>query len=234
MTPATQHTWIAAGRPGHPYDEEGASGVCSVCAAPTSSGVPLKKIETANMANHADFFRFGKHVCPACAWLFAVGKSRPGNYIAYGDKLEYVVISHDSVVEDKRPWLDVLKEITTLPSDTPIAGVMTTDVKRRLWPLARLATVEKFGLYLHVNDYDVSEWRVFDLKDCLIMAEMMIDALGAGFAKASLYHGLLRDHGRTAKTPYQVAMWERKLVEFRKSPAFLPALIVAGIKKVNV
>ncbi len=132
----------AAGRPPHPYRSEPVSSVCSTCGVPITSGVLLEQIETPTTSNHADYFRFGsKHVCNACAWLFAVGKGRPGNFIATPKRLEYTVISLDSAVADKRPWIQVLPEIAALPSDTPVAGVMTTDVKPRLWPRVRLATV---------------------------------------------------------------------------------------------
>lgn len=104
---ASQHTWKAAEKPAHPYTEEPTATVCATCAAPIESGVHLAQIETPATANHADYFRFGsKHICPACAWLFAVGKGRPGNYIATPDGLEYAVISLESAAERpaKRRW----------------------------------------------------------------------------------------------------------------------------------
>lgn len=168
MGTASQLAWTAAGSPAHGYASECASTICATCAMPISDGVHLSEIETPTMANHADYFRFGsKHVCHACAWLYGLGKGRPGNYIATPSVLEFVVISLESVVADKRPWLAVFRDLVQLPGDTPAAGVMTTDVKPRLWPRVRLATIARFGLYLHAPDYDVSEWRAFDLHVCL-------------------------------------------------------------------
>lgn len=97
---ASQHAWHAAGRPDHGYASSDAGGPCATCAAPLASGaVALSEIETPTTANHADLFRFGaRHVCPACAWLYAAGKGRPGNYLVTGDHIEYLVISVDSVV----------------------------------------------------------------------------------------------------------------------------------------
>lgn len=92
----------------HPYTDEACDTVCATCAAAITHGVPLTQIETPTTANHADYFRFGsKHVCPACAWLFDAGKGRPGNYIATPGRMEYAVISLESVVTDKRPWLRI-------------------------------------------------------------------------------------------------------------------------------
>jgi len=101
---ATLHAWAAAGRPPPPYDAAPAAGHCATCGAETTAGVSLDQIETPTTSGHADLFRFGsQHVCPGCSWLFAAGKGRPGNYIAYGQRLEYTVISLESVVDHARP-----------------------------------------------------------------------------------------------------------------------------------
>lgn len=231
---ASAHTWAAAGAPPHPYDQERCDTVCATCADAIWQGVSLRQIETPTMGNHADYFRFGsQHVCPACAWLFAAGKGRPGNYIATTGRLEYTVISHDSMVADKRPWAVVLPEILSLPAATVVAGVMTTDVKPRLWPRVRLATVGHFGLYLHCGEYDVSGWREFSLAACVELLAIMRAPLAAGYAKASLYHGLLRDHARSKRNPALAMEWEVQLAAHRQQPHFLPALIAAGNSKEN-
>jgi hypothetical protein len=223
---------MAAGSPEHPYTQEACDTVCATCAATIRQGIPLQQIETPSTANHADYFRFGsKHVCQACAWMFAAGKGRPGNYIATPGAMEYTVISLESVVTDKRPWIDVLEDIAAMPGETPVAGVMTTDVKPRLWPRVRMATVGRFGLYLHVGDYDVSEWREFSLPACLDLIGNMIEPLTAGYAKTSLYHGLFRDHARSIRDPIKTMAWEEQLSAHRNQPHFLPALIAAGVTK---
>ena len=229
---ATLHAWAAAGSSPPPYDAAPAAGHCATCGTETTAGVSLDQIETPTTSGHADLFRFGsQHVCPGCAWLFAAGKGRPGNYIAYGQRLEYTVISLESVVDDKRPWLEVLRDVAALPAQTPIAGVMTTDVKPRLWHRARLASVGQFGLLIHAPDYDVSEWRSFDLAECLSIVDAMLPALHAGFAKQSLYFGLLRDYARASRQLDQAIAWEKTLRPLAASPAFLPALIAAGTTK---
>lgn len=225
--------WTAANQPRHKYPEEMVPpGPCATCGVLLVIGVPLSAVETPTMANHADYFRFGsRHICPACAWLFDAGKGRPGNFVVFGDRIEYTVISLDSPVTDKRPWLHVLRDLAGLPPATPVSGVMTTDVKPRLWPRARLATVARFGLYLHAPEYDVSEWREFDLAEALQIIGVLLPVLAAGFAKASLYHGLFRDFKRASGRPRDALAWEDAVSRHRLSPAFLPALIAAGIHK---
>lgn len=227
---ASHHAWTAAGRPPHGYRETEQDTHCCTCASPIIRGVPVDEVETSTMGNHADYFAYAtRHVCPACAWLFGIGKGRPGNYIAAGDRYEEAVISLESVVESKRPWLAILRDLQGAPPEMPLCGVMTTDVKPRLWPRTRMATRARFGLYIHAPDYDASGYIAFDLDDALTIIETMLPVLRAGYAKASLYHGLLRDYARAEADPAQALAWETQLAPLRRSPAYLPALIAAGV-----
>ena len=141
MFTAPQITWHGAGRPALVYDVTTHHGHCATCGAAIDGvAVHIKEIECPTLTQHADFIAHGQHVCPACAWLYGAGKGKPGNFIATPDKYEQAVISLSSVVEDKRPWLTIIREIAKLPSDTPVCGVLTTDVKPRLWPRMQAAT----------------------------------------------------------------------------------------------
>lgn len=230
---APQLAHAGAGYPAHAYRTEPADGHCTSCGAAIDGiGIPLDAVETPTMAAHGDNFRaWGKHICPACAWFYGIGKGRPGNFLATPQRFEACVISLDSVVADKRPWITVLRELATLPADTPVTGVMTTDVKPRVWPRCRVASVGAMGLMLHAPDYDVSAWTPFSLAACLDLIAHMLPPLAAGYAKASLYRGLWRDHKRAVKDPAAVLAWEQTLAPHRTAPHFLPALIAAGIAK---
>lgn len=232
MHSGSQISWIGSGKPASFFPAETYAGHCATCGASINGqAVHIGRIDNPTFSNHADFFRFGgMHVCPACAWLFGAGKGKPGNYIATPESFESTVISMESVVACKRPWRDVLIDLSKRPSETPVTGVMTTDVKPRLWPRARTATIGRFGLYIHCPDYDVSEWRNFNLVECVAITETLRPMLASGFSKASLWYGLFRDHNRTFKTLAASWAWETELVKLRASPAFLPALIAAGVK----
>ena len=224
--------WSGANKPDHGYKTETIETHCAICAASINEGVPISQLETPTTSSHADIFKHGtKYSCHACAWLFNSGKGKPGNFVSTPQKTEYAVISLESVVEDKRPWIDILPELAMLPPDTPVTGVMTTDVKPRLWHKCQSATIVNFGLYIHVMDYDISEWRYFDLSLCLKAINDIIKVLSAGFSKQSVYFGLMRDFNRMVKNPEQTIQFEALLSTHRDKPYFLPALIAAGVKK---
>lgn len=205
--------------------------ICSTCAAEISRAVPISKIENPAFSQHSDFLRYSKHVCVACAWLYWSGKGKPGNFVAANNRYDQLVISHESVVEDKEPWFKALNRITDMPLDTLVCGVLTTDVKPRLWPRTRLATVGNFGLYIHAQDYDLSAYVEFDLFECLRISDLMRNPLVAGYSKTSIYHGLLTDFARSSKNPRQSLAWESSLKECRSNPAFIPALLISGVTK---
>ncbi|MDY0136360.1 MAG: hypothetical protein RBS36_04235 [Thiomicrospira sp.] len=177
MTP-TELVWIAQNRPTPPFKTSGYQGICGTCGASIDGdGVHIKEIDNPTFTNHADFFRFeSTHVCNACASLYSAGKAKPGNFIATDQGFDYTVISLESVVEDKKPWLQVVNDLKSMPANTKVCGVLTTDVKPRLWPRMRLNTVGQFGLYVHAPDYDVSTHVDFDLTDLTIST--MLQATG--------------------------------------------------------
>lgn len=235
MLTAPQLAWTAAGcpRPNEKYALSPHRGICSTCgAAVDGEAVAIDEIDSKAFSNHAESFRFGgSHVCLGCGWMYGMGKGKPGNYIAVPGRFEQAVISLESVVEDKRPWLTVIRELAGLPLDTPVNAVLTTDVKIRLWPRSRLSTVGRFGLYVHCPDYDISQHIDCDLDDLLRIIDLMLPALAAGFAKASVWYGLFRDHARMTKHLERAFEWEAQLAPLRKHPAFLPALLMAGVTK---
>lgn len=233
MTPST--LWhCAAGTPAHSYTEEAIGGHCATCATPLTTGVALSHILTDTFTQHADFLRFGSHACPACAWLYGMGKGNPGSIIAAGDRYWRPMLSYDSATPERPQWAEVLRIIAAMPADTPVAGVLTPDPKPRLWPRAELCTVGAFGLYVHCATYDLSSFIRFDLADCLAILTVCLEAIGAGWKnKKTLASGLFADYQRAKKDPVGTARLEHRLAPFRANPAFIPALLMAGEPKLG-
>jgi len=223
--------WRAAGMPAPKWELEPAEGPCGTCGRPITAGVPQKAINSPTFAQHSDYLKYGSHVCAACAWLYGLGRSRPGNFLVVGERVYWPVISLESETEDRPSWLRVIREVARMDPRLPAAGVLTTDVKPRLWPRTRVVTLRAFGLYVHAPEYDVSTFVELDLAELERVALEIGEALRQGFTKTDVYHGLWRNYKRMRRLGKEGIELEKRLSEVRQSEVFVPALVVAGVRK---
>lgn len=197
---------------------------CATCGQHTYQAVNQNDINNPTFSQHGDFLK-GEWICPACTFMYRQGKARPGNYLAIeGHGFNHLAISADG---DKKSWSQMLGDLVKLPKNTKVTGVLTTDVKPRLFPRTQLATVGDFGLYIHASDYDVSEYREFDLVDCIHAIELINEVLSFKFTKGSIASNLF-DYFKLASKDFELTQkLEDKLSPMRSNPAFIPALIIA-------
>lgn len=226
--------WRNAGEPAHKYKEESYEGPCATCATEIRSGVHTKRVAGSNFSNHTEFFKWGEYVCPACAWLYGAGRGMPGSFIAFAEEYLRPVVSPDAPKYDPphRPtWMDALKTASGSAPGAPMTGVLTSDVKARVWPRIELAICSAPGLYVHAPDYDVSEWRALDLSYLLEVADVASEALCAlltlDAGKRHLMASLYANRPLVAAYGEEVIGWEEVLGEARDSPEFIPAVMVA-------
>jgi hypothetical protein len=206
---------------------------CATCGEEKKRGTKRKNIDIKTFSNHFNDMKYSHdYVCEPCAWLFSAGRSKPGNFLASPLGFVKTVISHDSVVEDKIPWLDHLSEVAKLPVDSVTGGVLTTDVKVRLWTRSRLVTVGSFGLYVHCPDWNISKFFSFDIQACLKASRFISEEiLTKGFSKASALRGLANDFNRFSADFLRNSELEKHLIEMRSENFFIPSLIISGVKK---
>lgn len=232
---ASSLLWQSAGQPQSKWGSVPCSGFCATCGLAITAGISVDSIVSVSFSAHADYLRFGSHVCEACAWLYAFPKENHRNVLAMeGHPIVWPMISHDSATSVRPSWYDVLHQVSRLPHETTLAGVLTTDPKPRFWPRTKVATVGQFGVYVHCPDYDLSTFLSFSLASALAIATLCCEVLALGYSKRSLYCGLWRDYERLKQYGERVAVYEAQLVTLRRSPAFIPALLIAGHKKGNV
>lgn len=232
MLSAPQLLWKNAGRPPHKYEEEPYGGPCATCGADTEHGVPTEEVNNPTFSNHADFFRYGTHVCRACAWLYGDPKRAHRNVIALGGKILWPMISLDSATEERPSWREVFRRILPgCPPDSFVCGVMTTDPKPRNWPHMRLSSAARPALYVHAPDYDTSCVIEIDPEALLSCMGAIEEALSLGFPKSRIYAGLLSDYARAKRNIKEVMRLEKALREIRKEEEFVPALLAAGLTK---
>lgn len=222
--------WHAAGCPESGLTTEEASGFCATCGAPLEGQcAPVAQISgKSTFSQHADFVQ-GTHFCPGCAWLYNIGKGKPGNVIAVGDALYFPMISAESArAEGRLSWREVFAEIGPLPGETPVAGILTTDFKPRLFPRMRLASVGTLTLYVHSPDHDQSGLLTFDRFRVIEAIDLISECLALGFTKARCHFGLLVDFDRVRKLGAdRVVSLENQLDLHRHEPHWIPALLAA-------
>lgn len=234
---APQLIWEAAGSPapagktGSRYRLESALGRCATCAAPIVEGVPARPrrgvagIDNDTFTGHAEYLRFGTHVCSACAWLYGDPKRAHRGVLALGRTVWWPTIAAD--LPDRPRWRRALGDVARAALDTPMTGVLTTDPKPRLWPRARLATAGQPGLYVHAPDYDRSTWMPLDLHGVAAALAAVDAARGLGAVKAAIWTGL----GVTSLCDRwgvkAVEAVERRLAALRPSAELLVAILVA-------
>jgi hypothetical protein len=215
--------WRNSGQPAPRWPLEQAEGYCATCGAPIREGVPTEAINNPTFSRHGDYWRFGSHVCAACAWLYGLGKAKPGNLIAYGGQVASPLIAPGERVS----WGELLPVLAALPDGAPVAGVMTTDVKPRLWPETPLTTRAAFALYVHAPEYDHSGPTRFNPAAALEAMRLLVQALSRGFTKRDCHLGLLRNYAAAARDLAATVELEALLVRHRPEAHFLPALIAA-------
>lgn len=231
MTPS-QLIWRNSGSPKPEHKIVDALGAtCGTCGGGSERWISSASIVTPTFGNHADFLR-GNFVCEACAWLFCIGKARPGNVLAYGDTALFPVLSALGVSEGRPRMIDALKRLATQPGDTDCAAIITTDTKPRVWPRARMATRGSFGVYVHAGEYDASGFRHADLDGILSAVKIIASALSPPLkcSKALIRRGLFTDAEKLTKHTAIASRIEAALRPLRDTPEFLPALIVAGLE----
>lgn len=230
--------WHAAGRPppkgrtGARYRLEPASGCCATCAAPIAEGVPFTPrrgvagIDNDTFHGHAEYARWGTHVCAGCAWLYGDPKRTHRGVLALGDRLWWPMIGE--AAEDRPRWRTLLGWIAAAPPRTPLTGVLTADPKPRLWPRARAAVAGRPGLYLHIPDADWSRWTPFALRDVAQVLAAVDTARLLGFTKRAIWTG-------SGASPAMCDRWglaaieaaEAALKPWRGTAALLIAVTVA-------
>lgn len=200
MTTAPELIWAAFGRPapegktGGQYKFEPADGHCATCSAPLARGVPfdprrgVKGIDNETFSGHGEYAKWGTHVCPACAWLYGDPKRTHRSILAVGDTAWWPTIAKP--IEGRPRWRRILRKIVDAAPDTPMAGILTTDPKPRLWPRIKTASCGQPGLYIHVPEHDISAWHALDIRAVALSLAAVDAAVAAGATKTAALRGL--------------------------------------------
>lgn len=220
--------WKNSGSPKIKFSVESASGYCACCGISIKEGVKVKDVAGSALGRQHEMMPHGSHVCHGCAWMCEESTQKNRNVFAISSEIYWPMIGGDMATEERPTWKKLLEKAVTYAPETQVMGVLTTDPKPRLWPIAQACTVEDFGLYVHCPDYDLSNFVRFDLNECLSISDKVSEILTLGYSKRACYFGLLSDMKKAQKEPQLAIKNERELSELRRSPAFVPALLIAS------
>jgi hypothetical protein len=200
---ATQLIWAAAGHPategktGSRYQLEQSPGRCATCAVPISDGVPFEPrrgvagINNGTFHGHAEYARWGTHVCAACAWLFGDPKRTHRSILVLGESIWWPILGQPTEATEGRPrWREVFGCLDYVARDTPMAGILTTDTKPRLWPRIRMSLADAPGLYIHSPAHNWSHWTHFDRGSVAAALQLVDAAMALGATRMAAWQGL--------------------------------------------
>lgn len=218
--------------------------VCAATGAPIREGVPRRQVTTGATAEFLDHFRADVHgwVSPAAAACYQSASPRLGNpcaraFLAFPDALYLPFIARESAQAQgetefpwgarvPRPcWSELVREVWPGRRGEPCALLLTTDVKKRVWPGV---AVGPLGAATPVYLYDGPHRgrRRLDWPALLALLDLLEAAYGRGWSKESL------DRSLPAGCPRGVSLAEAfrregDLAPWRTRPEWAVALLIA-------
>ena len=202
------------------------SGICSICGTTGNDHYLRNDILDKTSANLTSIFDMLSPVmCRHCVAVWREPKKFHRAVYADSRVVLFPVISRDSVTDERPLWADVLR---SMPVDQYRVIILTTDPKKRTWPLARVSRGDRCTLYLHDPSRGISgnvHLSITRWRETLAVIE---EAYTAGFAKPAISTSLYTSH-KTA-TVFgldRTRQLESALSALRTTPEFQPALIIA-------
>ena len=176
------------------------------CGAPIASGYPVASITTDATNEFLDTYRGGLqgHVCPDCAALVKAqspqtdySMGRAWLVVAGAGAWDPLISRESAETAGRQCWSDLVRQVWREHRGCECAVLLTTDGKRRTWPLCRAGVVgERTPILYHNTGGDAECLIYFGSLDvdwgrwveCLDLVE---SAYSLGFAKRHLAGGLL-------------------------------------------
>lgn len=201
-------------------------GMCSICGVIGPGQYDRDEILDKTSANLTAIFDMNQRtICRYCVGVWKEPKKYHRAIYADPDGLCFPVISRESVTDDRPAWSDLIRIV---PIDLPRVIILTTDPKKRTWPLARVSQGDLCAIYTHDPSRGVSGniWvSLIELRRILNAIERAYDA---GFSKPAISTSLYTSHKQASVVGLDVTrQMENELTGTRTKAEFIPALIIA-------
>lgn len=223
------------------------SGICSLCGLSGEGQYLRNEILEKASANLTALFDLNQNtICAHCVAVWREPKKWHRGICATETGVLFPVISIESVTEDRPLWADTLRGL----DGSPRVIVLTTDPKKRVWPFARISSGDSVCIYFHdphrpdrrINgivmkrvSFGVSCNLWISLIEFGKTLAIIESAYEAGFNKEVIRTSLFSNFNQAVAAGHRVvAGFEQSLIPIRQTPEFMPALIMAQRKPINV
>lgn len=202
---------------------------CVITGEPLTEGCRVADVLSATHGEFLETLNGNPHGYMSVAAATCWGASNPKSphplstlcsrsFAVFGDTGYMPLISRESACKQERPcWADLVYDVWEHHRGEPCAIVLSTDTKKRVWPMARAGILGHATPALVYNS-DQNVHRVITINwpimlDALTEVSAMYEA---GFAKQCLGAGLFRQMAvcESAGIPRALA-WERRLEQLR-------------------
>lgn len=211
---------------------------CALTGQPISVGYPRSAMTTDATNEFLDHFRGDVHgwVSDNAARCYKNSDPKRGNVTArtclvFEDGTYYwPMISAESAAKQGRPcWSALVRQVWPVRKGQRMMAILTTDMKRRLWPRARVGILgERTPIYYHDADTCFSGVMMVDWDALLLVLGWVEQAYQAGFVKRSIRRSLWRQMTTAEEVGLrQTQDMERFLSCWRGKPAFMVAVLIA-------
>ena len=132
--------------------------------------------------------------------------------------------------EGERPcWSALVRQVWRERAGQRCVAILTTDVKKRLWPLARLGVLgPRTPVTIYDAEQDVRATLAVSWSALIDMLDVIEVIYSHGFAKRAMRASLFSDFKRTQEVGYDLTRgWERQLAGWRGSNEFVMATLIA-------
>ena len=203
-------------------------GACGICGLHTTGAYHRNEILDKTSANLTAIFELNDEwICAWCAEVWRKPKfwhraicARPGNVL-------FPVISTESRTEERPTWGKAFRALLDDLS-TPRVLVLTTDPKKRVWPMAKVSQGRLASVYIHDTSRGVSSNYVVDLPTLVECLDLIEHAYTSGFSKPVIGRSLYDSPATVRELGLGVThALERELKQHRAHPHFIAALIAA-------
>lgn len=206
---------------------------CAITGQPIEEGYLIRDITTEATAEFLDCFRGHPEgwISENAGRSFRHIRQTSRCWLIFDDgETHDAMISRESAEAQGRPcWSTLVREVWPSRQGQQTLCILTTNMKRRLWPKARVGQLG-YRTPVYLLDADLN------LDGCyLVNWPRMLDALGlieevynAGYAKMQIQNGLLSSYQMSVEIGLERAVaWEKALAEIRPRIEFLMALLIA-------